>query len=237
MGFDINGLEAVLLSLKYCKDKSNCLTLGRQGIHISKNTIDNISSKFGIKFSNNIMSTNYSENLFSELGFNNIESIDYSNYENASIIHDFNKPIPSYLKDKYDYIFDGGCTEHIFNIAQVSQNIIDMLKVNGIYVSVTCNNNFSGHGMYQFSPEYFMSTYSTKYGMEILELYLTNVNNSFDKWINVKQLEGTNGRNITKINNTSETYIISIARKISNNYLSLFDNPPQQYSYSTYDWK
>ena len=61
---------------------------------------------------------------------------------------------------KYQYIYDGGTIEHIFNIPQVIENIIDILDINGLFVSITCNNNFSGHGIYQFSPEFFLAVFS-----------------------------------------------------------------------------
>ncbi len=236
MGIDICGLETILKSLSFSKNKNKCLTLGRQGIHINKYIIDLISKKYNINFTNNIINP-YCEKLFNELGFETVESIDKSTYENATYIHDLNISIPSILKNRFDYIFDGGCIEHIFNTSQVCQNIIDMLNINGLFVSVTCNNNFSGHGIYQFSPEFFMSVFSKKYGMEILELYLAKVNDLSENWINVKTLEGINGRNVTKINTLEETYIIAIAKKINNTNLSLLSNPPQQYSYENYDWK
>ena len=50
-----------------------------------------------------------------------------------------------------------------------------LLEIDGIFCSVTCNNNFSGHGMYQFSPEFFLSTLTPKYGMEIKELFIAKI--------------------------------------------------------------
>ena len=167
------------------------------------------------------------------LNFESISSIDNSSYENASIIHNMNHPfIPI---EKYDYIYDGGTTEHIFNIPQVLDNVINLLEVDGIYCSVTCNNNFSGHGMYQFSPEIFLSSFNEKYGMKILFLYIARNPSQFETWIDVNSYLG--GRNPTKFNTTDETYIIIVAQKISEDRKSLLTDPPNQYSYEAIEWK
>lgn len=60
-----------------------------------------------------------------------------------------------------------------------------MLDIDGLFVSVTCNNNFSGHGMYQFSPEFFLSSLNKKYGMEIEAIYIGKVHTKFEEWIDV----------------------------------------------------
>lgn len=110
-----------------------------------------------------------------------------------------------------------------------------MLNVDGLFVSVTCNNNFSGHGMYQFSPELYLSCFNKKYGMEILELYIGEVGKYDIEWKNVNTYNGY--RNTDRFNTFNETYIIIIARKISNERELLLKNCPNQYSYSELDWK
>ena len=182
-----------------------------------------------------IIYNNYSETFFRSIGFHNVNSIDNSDYEKPTFKHNLNLPILDEFKNKYDYIYDGGTTEHLFNIPQVFENIIDMLNIDGLFVSVTCNNNFSGHGMYQFSPEIYLSSFCKKYGMEVLELYISELNSSNCKWINVNSYNGH--RNTTKFNSNLETYIIIIARKISNTRQYLLQNPPNQYSYENIDWK
>ena len=238
MGIDITVLDAIFYTMPFCcNNKNNMLTLGRQGIHINRNNINYFANKYNIKFTENIY-TEFCENMFKELGFNSVESLDYSSYENASINLDMNKPISnelSNLKNKYQFILDGGTIEHIFNTPQLCENIIDLLDIGGIFLSITCNNNLSGHGIYQFSPEFFMSAFNDKYGMKIIEIYLAEVNSEFDKWIRCDSYNGW--RNVSKFNSLSEVYIITIAKKISNDRMSLIHNSPQQYSYENIDWK
>ena len=89
MGIDRSSLNAILLSCKYIKNKQNLLTLGRQQIHIIKETNIDIGNKFNIDLSS-IICGNYCENFFESIGFENVDSIDNSNYENAKYIHNLN---------------------------------------------------------------------------------------------------------------------------------------------------
>jgi SAM-dependent methyltransferase len=240
MGIDYTGCEAIFHSFKYVENKKNILTLGRQGIHIPPNTVDYFLDKNHFPHLKNRYHWGFCENLFLDLGFNNIDSIDNSPYEGASIIHNMNTPIPNHLMQKYDYILDAGTTEHIFNMPQVCENIIDLLSPEGIYVSITPNNNLSGHGIYQFSPEFYLSAYSKKYGMEVKELYIAKVGSGINDWINVNDFnEKNDGRNISKFDTTEHVYVIAIIKKLTIDYKreNLITNSPNQYSYENIYWK
>ena len=237
MGIDITALELILLSQRYVKKLKNTdiLTLGRQQIHISRNDINNSLNKYNfVHLIDKFNYYDYSENLFRQLlNGNSVDSIDNSNYENANIIHNLNLPYNS--SKKYQYIYDGGTIEHIFNIPQVIENVINMLDVDGLFVSVTCNNNFSGHGMYQFSPEFFLSSLNKKYGMKIEAIYIGKVHTGFEQWIDVNDYKG--GRNCSKFDTNDPVYILTIARKISDIRENVISNSPHQYSYEQGDWK
>jgi hypothetical protein len=234
MGIDKVGLEAIIMSQKYLpqENRSRVMSLARQQIHIQPQTMNHLFQKYGINAPLHECGE-YFEALFKNIGYTVTDSIDNSAYENATIIHNMNLPL---LKTgpRYNYVFDGGTIEHIFNCPQVCENIIDMMEVGGIYCSVTVNNNFSGHGIYQFSPEFFLSAFTPKYGMEVLELYIAEVNADREKWIDVKSFNGW--RNNAQINTQNSVYIIAIIRKISDERESLLLSPPNQYSYESVDW-
>jgi hypothetical protein len=210
--------------------------LGRQGIHIWPKTIEHFLKKYELYQPHMYYEWGFCEPLLKDIGFEHIDSIDASSYEHASIIHNMNTPVPSEI-NKYDFIYDGGTIEHIFNTPQVCENIIHMLNIDGIFCSVTCNNNLSGHGIYQFSPEFFLSAFSKPYGMEVKQLYIAQVNSEFHEWINVNDFKHDNGgRNLSKFDSNREVYIITIAQKISNERLSLITSSPNQYSYANIEW-
>jgi protein YibB len=243
MGLDKTSIEAIFISQGWDIPKKKMLMLGRQAIHTSSDVLYFLGNKYGFSFTDNVFSIQeyvkeleryeyFSENLFKELGFDSVESLDNSDYECPTHIQNMNLPLNPELKGKFSFVFDGGTTEHVFNSVQCYQNIIDLLEVGGIFLSVTCNNNFSGHGFYQFSPEFFISCFREEYGMELLDLHIAKNNSTKEEWVRVNSLDDQPAkRNTTKIHGAEETYIITIARKISEGK-RLISHPPNQYSYS-----
>ena len=73
--------------------------------------------------------------------------------------------------------------------------------------------------------------------MEILELYIGIVGSSKETWKDVNSFnrEG-GGRNCAKFNSTEDVYILTIARKVSDERSSLITDSPQQYSYEHVVW-
>jgi len=227
MGIDYTGCEALLHTLHYVK-KGKAVTLGRQEIHIPSSTLEFFLQKYQYEPKPYI---GFCEPLLNYLGFESIDSVDNSDFEGASILHNMNHPIH---REPYDFILDGGTIEHIFNVPQVCENIINLLNVGGVYLSITPNNNSSGHGIYQFSPEFYLTAFSEEYGMKVVELYLAKVGTGIEEWINVNSYQS--GRNMSTFGTNEPVYIIAIIQKVSNKRKSLLTNPPNQYSYEQ-DWR
>ncbi len=101
------------------------------------------------------------EALFLALGFDELESMDYSSYEACTIVHDLNKDIPIQYHDRYDLIFDGGTSEHIFDLPKVLENYNKMLKRGGRIIHAAPSSNHVDHGFYMFSPTLFSDYYSS----------------------------------------------------------------------------
>ena len=225
MGIDRTGIVAITRSLAHLEKRDNALTIGRQGIHLGQDPAP------------------FCEEMFKkEFKFKNVDSLDNSDYEGASVIHNLNKPIDPSMT-KYDFIFDGGSIEHVFNVPQALENVINLLEIGGVFCSINGNNNFSGHGMYQFSPELYLSSFTDKYGMKIKEMHLA-IRGSIGtdlQWIDVYNNRFTDGNRTTQRYGdpyaSHEVYIIVIAQKISDERESLIESPPNQYSYESHDWK
>ena len=183
MGIDICGIFALSKFFKY--QFKNVLTIGRQQLHINNITLNNVLSTFNLK-QIHLNYNDYCEELFIQFGSEIVDSIDVSNYENCSIIHDLNYPIKTCKL--YDFIYDSGCSEHIFNCPQVYQNFINLLNINGVFLGIVPNNNFSGHGFYQFSPEFFIQVFSDKYGMNLIELYLAKLDTLPNEWMKLDDI-------------------------------------------------
>ena len=110
----------------------------------------------------------YSDGFFKDLlKFDSVDSIDFSDYEAASLIHDLGEPLPTELLGQFDLAVDGGTLEHIFNYPVAIGNIMNLVGEGGcVYLNTPCNN-LCGHGFYQFSPELMYRLFSAANGFEV----------------------------------------------------------------------
>ncbi|MBR5914272.1 MAG: class I SAM-dependent methyltransferase [Selenomonadaceae bacterium] len=103
-----------------------------------------------------------SYSLFRALGFSEVHAMDISSYENADIIFDLNDhELPNELKNSFDYILDGGTTEHVFDYPQVLRNIVNMLKVGGKIFHYIPTFGWTNHGYYSLSPSLLADFYQS----------------------------------------------------------------------------
>ncbi len=165
------------------------LQLGRQSVFITNEVAKNVAKAFGQE--NRLTKIHGSflddQALFGALGFSTVESIDYSDGERPTHLHDMNLPVPSHLHNKYDVIYDGGTLEHIFNLPQSLKNIHAMLKNGGIVIHHSPSCNFVDHGFYSFSPTMFYDFYSQN-KWDILQMYLVEnkkIHNDFSRPIKI----------------------------------------------------
>ncbi len=114
----------------------------------------------------------YSEQFFRVLGFSQVDSMDYSDFEGASIVHDLTGKCPPHLKEKFDVIYDGGTCEHIFDLPTAYKNIDNMLKPGGVLIGHSPCNNWINHSFYQINPEMVYGHWEKAMGYSVLELYL-----------------------------------------------------------------
>ena len=69
-------------------------------------------------------------------------------------------------------IYDGGTTEHVFDIATAWRNIDAMLKPGGVVIGHSPCNNWLNHGFFQISPEAVYGFWQGTLGYDVLDLKL-----------------------------------------------------------------
>jgi len=177
MGLIACRVQMMLEAMDRGVDFTDTLTLGRQKIWISKKQYKilknnyNINSDVEFDYSKRVYADNILRNWFSII---DLDVLDFSDYENANIIHDMNKAIPDNLNQKYDVIIDGGTLEHVFNFPIAISNCMNMLKENGNLFMFSMANNHCGHGLYQFSPELFFRIFDQVNGFRIQSIVLVS---------------------------------------------------------------
>jgi hypothetical protein len=109
----------------------------------------------------------YSEPVLHRLGARLIDSLDASDYEGATLVHDLNRPLPPELRATYSVVIDSGSLEHIFNFPVALAGCLECVALGGHYLAVTPMNNWAGHGFYQFSPELYFRVLAEQNGFTI----------------------------------------------------------------------
>lgn len=230
MALTDNDFRFLLYSCSRGLSLNKTLLLGRLRYYGSIHRLNTYSKKYGTTLGENGMEApEYSEPLLKKLGAEVIESIDHSNYEGATLVHDLNIPVSTDMHQKYTAVIDGGTIEHVFNFPVAIASCMNMIAEGGYYIGITPCNNLIGHGFYQFSPELYYRIFSEENGFTIDKMIITasKGNGEFGPWYEVVDPALVGER--VEFTNCKSSYLLFAAKK--NASKPVFSNYPQQSDY------
>jgi hypothetical protein len=177
------GIEFRLINLlfeakeRYAVAYRSTVTIGRQAVQLGD--VKTFIKKFRRNLSEKDIYARdgYDEKLFHYLGATTVDSLDISDYEQATIIHNMNEPLAKKYDKRYTVVLDGGSLEHIVNFPCAVLNCMRMVAVDGHYISMVPSNNLYGHGFYQFSPELYAGILSPANGFTVERIILMPIHN------------------------------------------------------------
>jgi len=173
MGFNYWAYVALDWSVDNFEIK-RAVTFGRQVIHIHDYDIGGFELvQRGLDRFISAGKTPYADELYAGAKGITLDSLDYSPYENASIIADLRNP-PEYnpmvieRQNSYDAVFDIGTSEHVGNPYTSLQNAFSLLRPGGFYFYDLPYTGWLDHGLFQFNPAFFadfcrVNSYLMKY--------------------------------------------------------------------------
>lgn len=231
MGINKNSLRFLLLAKKMGADFSKTAMIGRQCLNMPEaHFVDVMTNESGFNESTetwqNMYRHRYAEKILQYLGATQVDSFDFSDYEQATFTHDFNAPLPEQYKNKYTLVIDGGSLEHIFNFPVAIQNCMEMTQLKGHFISITPSNNNFGHGFYQFSPELFYRVLHPNNGFKVNAMYYYDDKFS-SSWMSVVDPDVVRKR-VTLINDKPVMLILLAERT---EMKTMFSQTPQQSDY------
>ena len=240
MALDFNSVKFLLWSKNLGASFDRTITLGHQGIGMScslgraRRTIN----KFGISateaeielsFQRKGETVLYADQFLHILGAKEVVTVDRSDFEGATLLHDLNQPFPEHLKGTFDMVIDGGTLEHIFDYPKALANCMDLLRVGGHIVSITPASGLMGHGFYQFSPELFFRVFSKDRGFSLRKIIGFDVSKIDSPFFEIIDPAVSNQR--TASAGKMPLQLAILAQKIVQT--SDFLAPPQQSDYVT----
>lgn len=232
IGINLNGARFLLHAHATGVSFDTTAMIGRQGMYVSRPEIGRLIETFGHHLSQGDLDRicpagrAFAEGFLEFLGARTIHSIDNSDFEGATFVHDMNRPIPDGFAERYSAVLDGGTLEHIFNFPVSIKNCMEMVRVGGHYLAITPANNFLGHGFYQFSPELYFTVLSKDNGFEVERMYAFE-DRDHPTWYAVKSPEDVGGR--VTLTNSQGVYLVIIARRVQRK--PIFERTPQQSDY------
>ncbi|MRG44887.1 methyltransferase domain-containing protein [Chitinophaga sp. SYP-B3965] len=236
MGFDISAVNFLFFAKKKNVNFTKTLMLGRHSYQLNAADLQKCLEKNGRPAGEAAAllkeDPEYVEPFLRSLGAQTVHSMDASTYENATLVHDLNKPIPDEWQQQYDLVVDAGTLEHVFNFPQAISNAMQMVKPGGHFLSIQIANNFFGHGFYQFSPELFYRVLSPENGYVMEQMYFTTTR-PFAPWYEVPDPKVVKSRVL--LENSRQSYLLVLAKKTA--HLPLFSTTPQQSDYEFIAWQ
>ncbi|MEX2174296.1 MAG: hypothetical protein WD872_08035 [Pirellulaceae bacterium] len=228
MGLDTASVKFLCAARSLGLDFTRTAMIGRQSFYPDAGSLKRVFSVLGIDHdAESLLRENeFSERFFELLGAKEVASLDYSTYENATVIHDMNAPIPSELKQRFSVVHDGGTIEHVFNIPQAFKNCMEMVAVGGHFTQVNVANNYMGHGFWQVSPELLFRIFSPPNGFQTEAVLLHEVVPG-GAWYVVADPDQVRAR--VELCNSNPTYVMTIAKRIAST--EIFATPPLQSDY------
>lgn len=237
MGIDRATIQFLLNAKTVGFSLDRILTIGRQTLYCSDDDLHQLLSENGISCTRQkaaelgTQDNRFAEPLLRYLGAGETSSLDFSDYENATIIHDMNRPLDAHYHQRFSLVLDGGSLEHVFNYPTAVANCMQAVELNGHLLIITPANNLMGHGFYQFSPELLFRVLSPENGFEIKHLIVYE--SPWDgSWYEVEDPQKLGHR--VEFFNSQPLYLIACAKRIA--LKTPFEQVPQQSDYSLL-WK
>ena len=161
------------------------------------------------------------------LGADEVVSIDRSDFEGATFLHDLNEPFPENMRGRFDLVLDGGTLEHIFNYQAALKHSLELLRVGGHFITVTPANGFMGHGFYQFSPELFFGIFNAQNGFVLRKIVLIETSKQDASFYEVNNPAVVGQR--VELGESRPVLLTVLAQKIAD--VPILAQPPQQSDY------
>lgn len=239
MGIDFHNLNFLGHAQDLGVRFERTLTIGRQALHAEPRQVEDYRRRRGLA----ALAISppaagrapYVEPLLQQwFGAREVDSIDASDYEAATLIHDMNRPWPADApgRDPYDAVLDFGCLEHVFDFPTAWRNCVQLCRPGGHLLHALPCNNLVGHGFYQFSPELFFNLYQPARGFELRALLLALRGEDRYWWAVADPMQL--GRRVT-LQHGHEAYLLVLARKRDDAPVELVE-PPQQSDYAQSTW-
>lgn len=228
MGIHTQLARALIAARAAGADFTRTLMLGRLRLYATPEQIGQFLEAYGLPGdASTLAGATYAEPFLQLLGAQQVDALDASDFEGASLIHDLNQPVPSDWHQRYDLVLDGGTMEHVFHFPTALQSAMQLVREGGSLFLCLPANNFSGHGFYTFSPELFYSALTEDNGYRVERMLLAEYYPD-SPWYEVRSPRAA-GKRVMIVSDGQQAHLMVHARRTQ--VVPLFQKAPQQSDY------
>jgi hypothetical protein len=155
MGLELNSINFLLWAKNLGVSFQRTLTLGRQNFYCSPVKFKRALQDFGIPatpeqidrcFQHDLFTPLYADEFLRLLGAQETASVDRSDFEGATLLHDLNDRFADQMRGHFDLVLDGGTLEHIFNYPAALRHCMEVVRIGGHFIAITPAAGLMGHG-------------------------------------------------------------------------------------------
>jgi hypothetical protein len=241
MALDFNSVKFLFWAKNLGASLNRSLTLGHLGLACPPRKVHRAVRDFRIQANpaeiDRCFQRTFGKELFADeflrlLGAKELVSVDRSNFEGATLLHDLNEPFPENLRGRFDLVLDGGTLEHIFDYPSALRHCLETVSVGGHFITVPPANQYMGHGFYQFSPELFFRVFSAQNGFALRKIVLFECLKTDAPFYEVTD-PAVSGCRVQLADSPTSVALAVLAQKTAE--VPLFNPPPQQSDYAA-EW-
>lgn len=160
--------EFIIREHCYRPIRGESLFIGRQTVPLSPQILERLLARHGLRnvapgpveYDND---TRYSEGkeyisdryFMRSIGIDHFHALDVTDYEGADIVHDLGYPIGDEHRQKFDFIYNGGCFDNMFNPGVAMMSLSKMLRPGGRMVCLESASSWAALPYLVFSPGWF----------------------------------------------------------------------------------
>lgn len=237
MALDSQSLRFLLYARRAGAEFDTTCTIGRLDLLMTAQDIERKFSSFGIELAPGQAQVltrgrdRFCEPVIEALGANTVDSLDASDFEGATLIHDLNQTLRAELEQRFSLVFDGGTSEHVFDFPRALRSCMSLPRLGGHLLMTLPANNHMGHGFYQFSPDLFYRVFCAENGYQLKGLFLVPTYTE-GNWFKVEDPVAVHAR-IGHNHGIEELSLFVLAVRTA--IAPLFTRPPQQGDYAA-EW-
>ena len=237
MAVDFNGVKLLLWAKNLGVSFEKTLTLGHQGLSCSYRQFRGALADFGLSATEEEMKrclyrapmgALYADEFFRFLGAKEAASVDYCDFEGATLLHDLNQPFPAAHLNRYSFVFDGGTLEHVFDFPGALRHCLETIQLGGHFLCISPADNLMGHGFYQISPELLFRVFSVENGFALQRIVLYEASKADAEFFHVNDPKITGQR--TELSSGKSMFVAALARRTA--LLPVLAKAPQQSDYA-----